>query len=100
MTDLGYPRLPDAGSLRRARLCLVGAVGHPPMIYAVGPDSDGDLRAVFALAMGLRIDQVRLKELDPGGIYEIGKLISDWVGEMPTLVSANPERWSDEKNQP
>lgn len=97
MTDLGAPRLPiDNPRGHSARLCLVGAVGYSPMIYALAPDSSGDLRAVFALAMGLRIDQVRLKELPPGGIYEIGKLIAGWVGELPTLTSANPERWSSE----
>jgi hypothetical protein len=66
------------------------------MIYAMSGEADGDLRGTFALQMGLRIDQVRLVPLAPGGIYEIGKLISGFVGELPTLTCANPERWSDE----
>jgi hypothetical protein len=46
VSGLGPPRFTN----NPARLCLVGAVGHPPLICALSPDSDGDLRAVLVTA--------------------------------------------------
>jgi hypothetical protein len=63
------------------------------MIYALSPDSKGDLRGIFALQWGLRIDQVRLKVLKASGICEIAALIQ---GKLPVLISTDPEHWSDE----
>lgn len=96
MSKFGRPmRLARGAKQARARLCLVGAVGRPPMICALPGEVSGDLRSCFAFQMGLCADQVVLVELEPGGVYEIGALFDPGVDiKMPTLVRANPQCWS------
>ncbi len=66
---LGPPTFGGALDGKSARIALIAAVGHPPMVYALHPDTEGDLRGLFAMELGLRVDQVDLRVLDPAAAY-------------------------------
>ena len=73
MSNLGPPRLPPPGT-RLARLCLISAEGYAPSVYALHPDTSGDLRSHLAGVLGLMARQVQVTELEPGRLHDLDRL--------------------------
>lgn len=90
-SDIGPPVLPGPRAAY-SRLCVVFASHRTPVISAIHPETSGDLRGIFALELGLRIDQVRIWTLTPGGFYSIGDL---WQAAMSRARVLDATVWLD-----
>lgn len=90
-SDSGPPVLPGPRDTY-SRICVVFGSHRPPIIHAIHPDTSGDLRGVFALEMGLRIDQVRIWTLHPGGFYSLNDL---WKAAMSRAHMLDTTVWRD-----